>query len=147
MTRKTPQGLENGGIEPGDVGGRHEFIVQVMVVLLPRPARQSGQRHYASAAVGRLRMIQIAREAGFTISETRTFLSGFSATTPPAARWRSLAERKLAELETPIARAAQMKALLESSFRCGCLRIEDCERAILASSNTRPAGKSRKPDR
>ena len=115
--------------------------------LLPRPARQSGQRRYGTAAVGRLRMIQVAREAGFTISETRTFLSGFSATTPPAARWRSLAERKLEELETLIARAARMKALLESSFRCGCLRIEDCERAMLASSNTRPAGTSRRSDR
>jgi hypothetical protein len=46
-----------------------------------------------------------------------------------------------------IRRAARMKALLESSFRCGCLRIEDCERAMLAPSNTRPAGTSRKPDR
>ena len=24
----------------------------------------------------------------------------------------------------------RMKKLLESSFHCGCLRIEDCERAI-----------------
>ena len=115
--------------------------------LLPRPARQSGQRRYSAAAVGRLRMIQIAREAGFTIAETRTFLSGFSASTPPAARWRSLAQRKLAELDELIARAARMKALLESSFRCDCLRIDDCERAILASSNTRPGNASRKSER
>jgi MerR family redox-sensitive transcriptional activator SoxR len=107
--------------------------------LSPKPARQSGQRRYAAAAVGRLRMIQIAREAGFTISETRTFLSGFSETTPPAARWRSLAQRKLAELDTLMARAARMKALLESSFHCDCLRIDDCERAILASCKPRPA--------
>ena len=99
--------------------------------LLPEPARRSGRRQYGLETLGRLRIIRVAREAGFSIEETRLFLSGFSATTRPAARWRSLAERKLAELETSIARIERMKAVLESSFKCHCLRIEDCERAIL----------------
>ena len=100
--------------------------------LLPKPARQSGQRRYGAETAARLRIIQLARDAGFTIAETRTFLSGFSQATPPAARWRALAERKLAELDAQTLRIARMKTLLESSFRCGCLRIEDCERAIAA---------------
>ena len=87
----------------------------------------------------------IAVEAGrfrssrrkFTISETRTFLSGFSQATTPAARWRALAERKLAELEAQSQRIERMKSLLESSFHCGCLRIEDCERAIAACDAAR----------
>ena len=82
-------------------------------------------------------LIQLAREAGFTISETRTFLSGFSQATTPAARWRALAERKLAELEAQSQRIERMKSLLESSFHCGCLRIEDCERAIAACDAAR----------
>lgn len=98
--------------------------------LLPRPSRQSGQRRYGAETTARLRIIQLARDAGFTIAETRTFLTGFSQATTPAARWRALAERKLAELEARSLRIARMKALLESSFHCGCLRIEDCERAI-----------------
>lgn len=98
--------------------------------LLPRPARQSGQRRYGAEAAARLRIIQLARDAGFTIAETRTFLSGFSLGTTPAARWRALAGRKLAELEAQSRRIERMKTLLESSFHCGCLRIEDCERAI-----------------
>lgn len=98
--------------------------------LLPRPARQSGQRRYGAEAAARLRIIQLARDAGFTIGETRTFLSGFSPGTTPAARWRALAGRKLAELEAQARRIERMKTLLESSFHCGCLRIEDCERAI-----------------
>jgi MerR family redox-sensitive transcriptional activator SoxR len=108
--------------------------------LLPRPARQSGQRRYGPEAAARLRIIQLAREAGFTIAETRTFLSGFSQATTPAARWRALAERKLAELEAQSRRIAGMKALLESSFHCGCLRIEDCERAIAACDTPRRRG-------
>ena len=100
--------------------------------LLPRPARQSGQRRYGAETAARLRIIQLAREAGFTISETRTFLSGFSPATTPAARWRALAQRKLAELEAQSQRIERMRTLLESSFHCGCLRIEDCERAIAA---------------
>lgn len=105
--------------------------------LLPKPGRQSGQRRYGAETGARLRIIQLAREAGFTIAETRTFLSGFSPSTTPAARWRALAERKLAELEAQSQRIGRMKRLLESSFHCGCLRIEDCERAIAGARDGR----------
>jgi MerR family redox-sensitive transcriptional activator SoxR len=98
--------------------------------LLPRPTRLSGQRRYGAETVGRLRIVQLARDAGFTIAETRTFLTGFSATTPPAARWHALAKKKLAEIDALITRLAQMKKVLKSNFRCGCLRIDDCARAI-----------------
>ena len=58
--------------------------------LVPKPMRQSGQRRYGPEAAARLRIIRIARDAGFTIAETRTFLSGFSATRPrPSAGGRS----------------------------------------------------------
>ena len=101
--------------------------------LLPKPGRQSGQRRYGAETAARLKIIQLAREAGFTIAETRTFLAGFAPATTPAARWRALAGRKLAELEAQSQRIARMKRLLESSFHCGCLRIEDCERVIAAA--------------
>ena len=100
--------------------------------LLPRPARQSGQRRYGAETAARLRIIQLARAAGFTIAETRTFLS---------ARWHALAGRKLAELQAQSQRIARMKALLESSFHCGCLRIEDCERAIASCDTPRKPAK------
>jgi DNA-binding transcriptional MerR regulator len=101
--------------------------------LLPRPARRSGQRRYTAETVGRLRIIQVARAAGFTITQTRTFLSGFSGATPPAARWRALAAQKIEELDLLMTQIARMRLVLKSSFQCGCLRIEDCERAILAA--------------
>jgi MerR family redox-sensitive transcriptional activator SoxR len=98
--------------------------------LLPKPLRESGQRRYGPEVVGRLKIIQLCRDAGFTISETRTFLTGFSTAATPATRWRSLAERKLNEISSLMTQLTRMKGLLESSFHCGCLRIEDCERAF-----------------
>ena len=102
--------------------------------LLPRPPRQSGQRRYDREILGRLAVIRIALDAGFTIRETRMFLTGFDAATKPSARWRALAARKLVEVDAQMERANRMKALLESGFRCGCPRIEDCERAIAAKT-------------
>ena len=104
------------------------------VGLLPQPVRVNRQRRYGTEVIGRLRLLRVAREAGFTIAETRTFVAGFSATTPPANRWRVLARRKLEEIETQTKQLRRMKTLLESSFRCRCLGIEDCARIIGASA-------------
>jgi MerR family redox-sensitive transcriptional activator SoxR len=108
------------------------------VGLLPAPPRRSRQRRYDESVFGRIELIRVARDAGFTIRETRTFLSGFAADTPPAERWRALAERKLPEVERAIERTQRMKWLLESSFRCRCLQVADCERYLSAARRRRP---------
>ena len=110
--------------------------------LLPKPSRLGGQRRYGPEIIARLRIVQLARDAGFTIAETKTFLTGFSAGTPPAARWRKLADRKRAQIDAQMERFSRMKLLLDSSFHCGCLRIDDCERVILAATPCPPARKS-----
>jgi MerR family redox-sensitive transcriptional activator SoxR len=103
------------------------------VGLLPAPPRRSRQRRYDESVFGRIELIRAALDAGFTIRETRTFLSGFTADTPPAARWRALAAHKLRELEEAIERAQRMKRLLESSFQCRCPQLADCERYLSAA--------------
>ncbi len=85
--------------------------------LMPKPMRVSRQRRYTAEAIGWLQLVQVAREAGFTIAETRTFVGGFCGATPPASRWRMLAERKIAEIEHQMSRLQSMKRLLDSSFR------------------------------
>jgi MerR family redox-sensitive transcriptional activator SoxR len=100
--------------------------------LLPSVRRVSKQRRFDPEILARIRIVQLALNAGFTIAETRTFLTGFGTDTEPSTRWRTLAARKLEEVNALMARAQAMKALLESSFRCDCLRIEDCERVIMA---------------
>jgi MerR family redox-sensitive transcriptional activator SoxR len=97
--------------------------------LLHEPPRVSGRRRYGVEVLGRLEMIRIAREAGFTIAETRSFLAGPSATRP-SARWRALAARKLEEIDAVVRRAQRMKEVLAEHFQCGCETIEDCERGI-----------------
>jgi MerR family redox-sensitive transcriptional activator SoxR len=98
--------------------------------LLPPPARHSKRRLYDDRVLGRIRMIQIARAAGFTIAETRKFLAGFPAGTAPSTRWKTLAARKREELDQLIADATAMKALLDAHFRCGCATIADCEAGL-----------------
>jgi MerR family redox-sensitive transcriptional activator SoxR len=95
--------------------------------LLPSPARVSRQRRYDSAILGRIKLVQIARSAGFTVEETRKFISGFPDGTAPSVRWQALAQRKRQELDALIDGAKKMKAILTSQFGCRCPRLEDCE--------------------
>lgn len=115
--------------------------------LLPAPARMSKRRHYDRQILGRIRIILIARDAGFTVSETRTFFDGFPFGTTPAARWRAMARKKLGELELLATRVNEMKALLEASFHCECRQLEDCERLIARqkSRGAAPNAKQRSP--
>jgi MerR family redox-sensitive transcriptional activator SoxR len=98
--------------------------------MLPPPERVNGRRRYDGEVLGevldRLAVVRVAQQAGFTISEIRTLLDGFSEDTPPSERWRLLAEEKLPEVEELVERALGMKRLLERSMRCECLRLEDC---------------------
>jgi DNA-binding transcriptional MerR regulator len=100
--------------------------------LLPPPVRASGRRRYDHNILGRIRIILLARDAGFSIRETRMFLNGFPAGTMPALRWREMAKRKIAELDQLVARVGQMKLILNASFHCECRELEDCERIVAA---------------
>lgn len=104
------------------------------VGLLPPPARVSKRRIYDSQVLGRIRVILLALDAGFTVKETKTFLSGYPVSTTPAERWRALAAKKLAELDAQMTRLAQMKSILNDSFQCRCVRIEDCEKYMPPSN-------------
>lgn len=98
------------------------------VGLLPPPSRISKRRIYDSKVLGRIRIILLALDAGFSVKETRTFLSGYPLTATPAERWRALAAKKLAELDAQMTRLTQMKSILNDSFQSRCMRIEDCEK-------------------
>lgn len=102
--------------------------------LIPAPARVSKRRQYDAGMLGRIRIILLARDAGFSISETRTFLNGFPVGTRPALRWRAMAKRKLVELDELTARINQMRSILNASFDCECRLLEDCERLIAAKA-------------
>jgi MerR family redox-sensitive transcriptional activator SoxR len=121
------------GILIGEVARRAGLSTSALryyerVGLLPPPNRVSKRRIYDAKVLGRIRVILLALDAGFTVKETRTFLNGYPLTATPAERWRALAAKKLAELDAQMERLAQMKAILNDSFQCRCIRIEDCEK-------------------
>ncbi len=90
--------------------------------LLTPPTRESGRRRYPEQVLARLRVITFARGCGFSLAEIRQLFSG----RPYSKRMRSLAARKLAEIEQAIARFQAMHELLESSLGCDCLSPEQC---------------------
>ena len=101
------------------------------VGLLPAPRRVSGRRRYDASVLQRLAIIQLAQQAGFTVSEMRTLFTGFAADTPASERWHALAQAKLAEVDALIRRAQGMKRLLEESLlQCRCLTLEECARYV-----------------
>lgn len=99
--------------------------------LLPPPMRVSKRRVYEQKVLGRIRIILLARHAGFSVKETKTFLSGYPVSTTPAERWRALAGRKLVELDAQMTRLSEMKSVLHDSFQCRCIRLEDCEQGMM----------------
>lgn len=103
--------------------------------LLPKAGRHGGRRYYDEAILDRLGMIDLAKQAGFTIAEIKQLMRGFGGRTPPSQRWQALTQRKLAELEERIAEAERMKQVLARLARCHCPSVEDCGRALRA---TRP---------
>ena len=94
--------------------------------LLPAPRRVNGRRRYEPDVLRTLAVVRLAKQAGFTVAETRTLLHGFSARTSPSARWRTLARRKLAEVDALIAHAERMKRVLATVLECECPRLSDC---------------------
>lgn len=92
--------------------------------LLPSPQRVSGQRRYTTAVLPLLAVIQLAKEANFTLPEIETLLYGQSENGSVSARWRELAARKIQELDSVITRAQDMRALLEEALTCDALQFE-----------------------
>jgi MerR family transcriptional regulator, redox-sensitive transcriptional activator SoxR len=81
-----------------------------------------------------LKVIDVAQAAGFTIAEIKTLLHGFDAGTPAAVRWRVLAQEKLPQVDALLARAQEMKRIIEDSLQCGCLTLEECAVSLRPSA-------------
>jgi|SRR5579871_456458 len=96
------------------------------VGLLPAPKRSGGQRLYDAGIFRRLRLIQAAQKAGFSIAEIKILLDSSETGGPYAERLQGLARRKLEEVEQLIADAQAMKQVLEAGLHCRCAKIEDC---------------------
>lgn len=100
--------------------------------LIRRPRRVSGRRDYDDEVFANLRLIRMALESGFTISQARTLIHGFSTTSSPPQRWRTLATKKLKDVQTQIAQLQRAELLLKRATKCECLSLADCADLLLS---------------
>lgn len=98
--------------------------------LIEPAQRRNGRRIYGPEILDRLTIIELAKNAGFTIAEIRRLLCGFAEGARPGERWRTLAKQKLEELDQRIKEAQHMKHLLEQVSRCACPTFDDCAQAL-----------------
>ncbi|WP_276357629.1 MerR family transcriptional regulator [Cohnella caldifontis] len=94
--------------------------------LLPPVERKGGQRRYSPDILFRIRVIKMAQQAGFQVSEILTLLEGFDSNVPPSERWRAMARIKREELEEKQRELVLMQEALERGLRCSCLSWDEC---------------------
>src|SRR6516164_11729490 len=108
--------------------------------LLPRAQRMSGQRRYDTTILYRLAIIHRAQELGFTLTEIRHLFFGFRDTTRPSERWRTLSQRKLAELDDLMAAIKAVRSVLKRLMaKCRCDTLDQCGKCIFQSMTREPA--------
>jgi MerR family redox-sensitive transcriptional activator SoxR len=99
--------------------------------VLPKPGRIGGRRQYDPSILERLAVVDRAKACGFTLAETRRLFYGFREAVPAPERWRTLARRKLQQLEELTRQIEMMKELLQRP--CTCRDLAECGRRISAA--------------
>lgn len=94
--------------------------------LLPRPERVSGRRRFPEGTVQRLGIVDVAKQAGFSLDEIRTLLRATDRGAPAHEHLRALAAQKLPEVEALIQRAETMRGWLVAAGSCECDSLEGC---------------------
>jgi MerR family transcriptional regulator, redox-sensitive transcriptional activator SoxR len=94
--------------------------------VLPEPERESGRRRYTEETVRRLRVIEIAKRAGFTLDEARVLLATEDGGSPASEQIRALAMRKLPDVDALITRAQAMRDWLHTATGCNCDTLDVC---------------------
>jgi MerR family redox-sensitive transcriptional activator SoxR len=109
--------------------------------ILPKPVRLGGRRQYDRSILERLAVLGRAKACGFSLAETRHLFYGFREGAPPSERWRTLAKRKLAELDELTCKINATRELLQRS--CSCVDLAECGRRIVAKGRAAPGSGSR----
>lgn len=94
--------------------------------LLPRAERVGGQRRFDAGTVRRLGIIDVAKQAGFSLDEVRVLLDSIDRGAPAHEQLQALAARKLPEVDALIERAQSMRDWLTTASVCGCESLEQC---------------------
>ena len=103
--------------------------------LLPRPLRVGGRRLYDGHVLERLAIVRFAKFVGFKIDEIRLLLDD-SPGRPPPQKWRVIAERKVAHVDSLITEAIAVRALLQTTLRQKCPKLVERGLALASSAKT-----------
>ena len=119
------------GLSIGEVARRAGLLPTTLryyesIGLLPDPARENGSRRYDNGVFERLEMIQTAQQAGFTLAEVRVLFDEILWSDAPAAKWNSLIQRKLQEINNMLVNIQNMKHLLEDILNCDNEHLAEC---------------------
>jgi MerR family redox-sensitive transcriptional activator SoxR len=102
--------------------------------LLAEAERAGGKRRFGVDVVRRLQVINVAKQAGFSLEEIRSLLGSIDQGAPAHQELQALAARKLPEMDALIERARAMRDWLAVASDCGCESLEDC--ALFADGAT-----------
>lgn len=91
--------------------------------LVSPATRVSGHRRYSADAVNTVAIIKLLQEVGFSLAETKIFLSSHNKS---LRTWRSLVERKSDELRRKIAAESVALEALEHGLKCPAKHVFDC---------------------
>jgi DNA-binding transcriptional MerR regulator len=91
--------------------------------LLSTPDRVGGRRRYAETVLTRLEVIGLCKAAGFSLGEIRVLLTDDSPGRPGS---RSLAETKLADIDTQMATLVRAREIIEWAMKCPCPSVDAC---------------------
>ena len=100
--------------------------------LVPKALRAGGQRRYGREILRQLAVIEFAKECGFTLLEIGQVFSGFRTGAPVSERLKSVAARKIQELDEQTEKIVLMKKLLQRAQSCRCIDLDECAKRILA---------------
>jgi MerR family redox-sensitive transcriptional activator SoxR len=94
--------------------------------LLPKAERVGGKRRFGRETTRRLRVIDVAKQAGFSLDEIRALLDSIDQGAPAHKELQALDTRKLPEMDALIERARAMRDWLAVASVCGCESLEGC---------------------
>jgi len=113
--------------------------------LLPEAERVGGQRRFTEETVRRLGIIDVAKQAGFSLEEVGVLLTSVDRGAPAHKQLQALAARKLPEVDALLARAQAMRDWLTTASECGCDSLEDCALFVDASRTWTLIGRDGRP--
>ncbi len=142
MPLKSSPDVNGAALSIGEVARRAGIAASAIryyesIGLLPAPTRESGRRRYDEAILGRLAFVDIAQQAGFTLSEVGELLEAGVAHERMAETLQGMSARKLADIQALIERAEAMRGWLEIAGSCTCSRPEEC--TLFPTGDERPA--------